>query len=281
MTPDRRLTPANKRVADPSLRDIWPGVDYVDPQPFSVHWPIVDLMNVPEGHRERQLLFGDAVDVYEVFKGWAFIRSIKDGYVGYVPKSSLSQCPAPTHRVTAASSHIYRSADIKSMDVMRLSHGCLLHVMAEADGFAQMADGYVPMQHLGPVHDRQSDPVTEAELFLDTPYLWGGNSRFGIDCSGLVQAALMACGMACPADSDLQEAELGRELEADTPLMRGDLIFWKGHVALVADETRLIHANAHAMATCFEDIDAAISRISRQGGGAVTSRKRILEAEDE
>ncbi|MCH2250561.1 MAG: C40 family peptidase [Cognatishimia sp.] len=281
MTPDRRLTPANARVADPALRDSWPGVEYVEPQPFSVHWPLVDLMNVPEGHRERQLLFGDGVDVYEVHKGWAFVRAIKDGYVGYVPNSALAQCPAPSHRVTAASSHIYRRPDIKSMDSVRLSHGCLLHVIGEENGFAQTADGYVPLQHLGSVQDMQRDPVTEAELYLDTPYLWGGNSRFGIDCSGLVQASLLACGIACPADSDLQESDVGEALGADDPHKRGDLIFWKGHVAMVVDAQRMIHANAHAMATCYEDIDAAIARIEHQGGGPVTSRKRFLEDRNE
>lgn len=281
MTPDRRSTPANTRVADPSLSDSWPGVDYVEPQPFTVHWPLVDLMNAPEGHRDRQLLLGDGVDVYEVHKGWAFVRSVKDGYVGYLPNSSLAQCPAPTHRVVAASSHVYRRADIKSMDVMRLSHGCLLHVISETDGFGETADGFVPLQHLGGAVAAQTDPVTEAELYLDTPYLWGGNSRFGIDCSGLVQAAMLACGIDCPADSDQQEALLGDALADDDALKRGDLIFWKGHVAMVVDDTRLIHANAHAMATCYEDIDTAIKRIEQQGDGQVTSRKRVRRTEDE
>ena len=277
MTPDRRLTPANTRVADPALRDSWPGVTYVDPTPFTVHWPLVDLMNAPEGHRDRQLLFGDSVDVYEVHQGWAFVRSVKDGYVGYVPNSSLAQSPAPTHRVTSAASHVYRRADIKSADVMRLSHGCQLHVLQEVDGFAETADGFVPAQHLSPVHQRQQDPITEAELYLGTPYLWGGNSWFRIDCSGLVQAALMACGKSCPGDSDMQEATLGQPLAEDEDLRRGDLIFWAGHVALVADDTRLIHANAHAMAVCYEDIDIAIARIQSQGGGPVTARKRSPE----
>jgi hypothetical protein len=281
MTLDRRLTPANKRVADPSLRSVWPGVDFVEPEPFSVHWPLVDLMNAPEGHRDRQLLFGDAVDVYEVYQGWAFVRSVKDGYVGYVPNSSLAHTPAPTHRIVAAASHVYRRADIKSMDVMRLSHGCLLHVLREADGFAETADGFVPLQHLQAGSHTQDDPVVEAELFLDTAYLWGGNSRFGIDCSGLVQAALLACGVACPADSDMQEAELGAPLNKDDQPARGDLMFWKGHVAMVVDETRLIHANAHSMTTCYEDIKAAIARIESQGGGPVTSRKRIKEGTHE
>lgn len=273
--PDPRLTPANKRVADHALRDSWPGVTYVDPEPYTVHWPMVDLMNAPEGHRDRQLLFGETVDVYEMFEGWAFVRASKDGYVGYVPKSALAQCPMATHRVTAASTHMYRRADFKSPDLMRLSHGCLLHVIGEEGRFAQTADGYVPLQHLSPESEKQSDPVTEAELYLDTPYLWGGNSRFGIDCSGLVQAAMRACGIPCPADSDLQEAMLGEALAGETTLERGDLLFWKGHVALVVDETRLIHANAHTMTVCYEYIDAAIARIKAQGGGDVTSCKHI------
>lgn len=280
MTLDRRLTPANKRVADPSLRSQWPGVTYVDPTPYTINWPLVDLMSSPEGHRDRQLLFGESVDVYEMHEGWAFIRAEKDGYVGYVPQSSLAQTPAPTHRVCATNSHIYRATDIKSPDIMRLSRGCLLHVLSLDDQFAYLADGFVPRQHVEPVTRIAEDPVAEAELYLGTPYLWGGNSAFGIDCSGLVQAALRACEMNCPGDSDLQETNLGSLIGEDEPLIRGDLLFWKGHVAIVVDEDRLIHANAHSMAVTYEQIDDAVARIQASGGGAVTSRKRIKEAND-
>lgn len=273
---DRRLSPANKRVADPSMRESWPGVQYVDPEPYAVHWPLVDLRNAPEGRRDRQLLFGETVGVYEMHEGWAFVQSTKDNYVGYVPKSSLANVPEATHRVTAAASHVYARPDFKSRDLMRLSHGCLLHGLAVENGFLQTADGYVPFVHCGDVGDRQPDPLVEAKLFLDTPYLWGGNSRFGIDCSGLVQAAFLACGVDCPGDSDLQKAQLGYDLPADVPLERNDLLFWKGHVALVADEGRLIHANAHHMAVTYEGVDAAINRINAQGDGPVTSRKRVV-----
>ncbi|CUI36753.1 C40 family peptidase [Cognatishimia activa] len=273
---DRRLTPANKRVADPSLESEWPGVSYVDPEPYAVNWPLVDLMNAPEGHRDRQLLFGETVGLYETHEGWAFVRSDKDGYVGYVPKSSLAHSPEATHRISAAATHVYEQADFKSRDRMRLSHGCLLHGMENENGFLKIAEGYVPMVHCSPVGEHPSDPVSVAKTFLDTPYLWGGNSRFGIDCSGLVQAAFTECGVACAGDSDLQEDMLGYELPADAELKRNDLLFWKGHVAMIVDETRLIHANAHHMAVSFENTNDAIARIERQGDGPVTSRKRVL-----
>jgi cell wall-associated NlpC family hydrolase len=274
---DPRLTPANKRVADPSLRDSWPGVRYVEPTPYTIHWPLVDMMNRPEGHRDRQLLFGETVGVYEMHQGWAFVQSDKDGYVGYLPQSCLAHVPAATHRVAAASSHIYDRPDFKSRDLMRLSHGCLLHVLEEQDGYLKTADGWVPAVHCIDVDARQPDPVTEAELYLGTPYLWGGNSRFGIDCSGLVQAAFLACGHACLADSDMQMEGLGAELSEEETLVRNDLLFWKGHVALVVNEMRLIHANAHHMAVVYEEIDSAIERIAEQGDGPVLSRRRVFE----
>ncbi|MDC0737556.1 NlpC/P60 family protein [Cognatishimia sp. SS12] len=275
---DRRLTAANKRVADPSLRAVWPGVSYVDPEPYAVHWPMVDLMSSPEGHRDRQLLFGESVGVYEMHEGWAFVKAEKDGYVGYVPKSSLAAVPAPTHRIAAAATHVYERPHFKSRDLMRLSHGCSLHGQTEENGFLKIAEGFVPLVHCCAIDFRQPDPLTEAKLYLDTPYLWGGNSRFGIDCSGLVQAAFLACGIPCPADSDLQEAQLGEVLPEDAPLARNDLLFWKGHVALVADERRLIHANAHHMCVTYEGIEAAVQRIAAQGDGPVTARKRVALA---
>lgn len=119
------------------------------------------------------------------------------------------------------------------------------------------------------------DPVAVAELFVHTPYVWGGDSGFGIDCSGLVQAALTACGVECPRDSDMQEAELGQELPEDAPLRRGDLLFWKGHVAWVADPDTILHANAFHMAVTFEPMQDAINRIEAQGDGPVTARKRL------
>jgi cell wall-associated NlpC family hydrolase len=146
-------------------------------------------------------------------------------------------------------------------------------VTGQSERFAETPDGFVPMIHLAPVDSRMPDPVVVAEMFLGTPYLWGGNSRAGIDCSGLVQAALLACGIACPGDSDLQSESVGTELGPDAPLRRGDLVFWKGHVALVADPTRLIHAYGHIMATGYEGTNDAIARIAANGTPVLTRRR--------
>jgi cell wall-associated NlpC family hydrolase len=146
-------------------------------------------------------------------------------------------------------------------------------VIGMSGAFAEVEGGFVPAAHLRAMGDWLADPVAVAEMFVGTPYLWGGNSRAGIDCSGLVQAAWLACGRDCPADSDLQQG-MGEALPEDAALRRGDLIFWKGHVALVVDETRLIHANGHSMDVRHEGIAEAVARITAQGGGPVVARRR-------
>jgi cell wall-associated NlpC family hydrolase len=146
-------------------------------------------------------------------------------------------------------------------------------VTGAAGAFAETPQGFVPRTHLRPLGDWAADPATVAESLLGTPYLWGGNSRAGMDCSGLVQLAFHACGRACPADSDLQQA-VGAALPEDVPPRRNDLLFWKGHVALVLDSSRLIHANGHSMSVVTEGIAECFARIAAQGGGPVTARRR-------
>jgi len=182
---------------------------------------------------------------------------------------------APTHRVTARATHLYRAADFKTRELAALSLGACLTVTGEEGRFAVTPLGYVPAVHLSPLKEAADDPVGVAELFLGTPYLWGGNTSYGIDCSGLVQMACLACGIACPGDSDMQEAELGHALPEDAALRRGDLLFWKTHVAWVADRDTILHANAHSMAVSYEPLEAAVQRIEALGDGPVTSRKRL------
>lgn len=255
---DARITPDPDRI---TRRD-----------PAQVAVPVSDLCRKPSGPRDRQLICGDAVTILDETGDWAYLQSDKDGYCGYLRRADLTGYSAPTHRVSAPATHAYSRPDIKSPENCSLSFASRLHVLTTTQGFAETPLGFVPIQHLSDITDVAHDPAAIAMLFLGTPYLWGGNSRWGIDCSGLVQAALLACGIPCPGDSDQQQS-LGQD--ASAPYRRNDLLFWKGHVALVTDAETMIHATAHPMATVLEPIDAAIRRIANAGGGPVTAHRRL------
>lgn len=241
--------------------------------------PLVDLCDRPAGRRERQMLLGHQAEVLAqaqvAAEGWSQLRADLDGYVGWVPQAALGPAQPATHVVSAPATHAYARADFKSPDRLSLSLGARLTVIGGEGRFAETDQGFLPAGHLAPVTDHAADPVAVAESLLGTPYLWGGNSRFGIDCSGLVQIACQRAGIACPGDSGPQEAALGRLLPPGTPWQRGDLLFWKGHVAWVRDAETLLHANAWAMAVALEPIEAALTRIDAQGDGPVTAHKRL------
>lgn len=270
---DRRLTPSNGHVAAAHLRGQVEAERFVHGEVLSVAKPVVDLLRVPGGRRERQLLAGQSVTVFDDRDGWAFAQAC-DGYVGYLRRRALQPPITATHRVNARSTHTYPDANFKAHEIETLSFGSLVQVCGEEGRFLETLRGFVPRAHLTSLETPSDDPVGMAELFLGTPYLWGGNSGFGIDCSGLVQGACLACAIQCPGDSDMQETALGEALKDETP-QRGDLYFWKGHVAWILDEVTLLHANAHHMAVTREGIADAIARIEAQGGGPVTTRKRL------
>jgi cell wall-associated NlpC family hydrolase len=270
---DPRLTPANGRVAALRLRGRVAAQSFVAGEAARVAVPVADLDRGPEGLRDRQLLWGEGVTVYERRDGAAFVEARRDGYVGYVREVALGPWREPTHRVAVPATHLYRDEDIKSPDLRHLSFGALVTVEAERRRFYETPEGYIPKAHLRPLDRPFADPATVAQMFFGVPYLWGGNSVLGIDCSGLVQAALLACGLACPGDSDLQLA-LGEEI-GEGELRRGDLVFWRGHVAMMVDEATLIHANAHHMAVAYEEIGRASRRIEAQGEGQVVARRRV------
>lgn len=259
---DPRSTP------DPTL------VDTSEPAQISV--AISDLMRSPLGARDRQLLFGDRVTVLHRREGWALIRSDKDGYCGWVMSAALGPFRTVTHRVTARATHVYSAADFKSSEVTSLSFGSGLTALSETATFIETSLGYVPRQHVHAADAHATDPAAIAEIFLGTPYLWGGNSSFGIDCSGLVQAACLACNIPCAGDTDQQQTMVGTALAKDTVLRRNDVIFWKGHVALVSDADTIIHANAGYMSTVFEPLADALARIETQGDGRPTAFTRLL-----
>ena len=277
-TRDRRLTPATARVA---LRGQAEAPTLTEGAPARVVQPVANLLARPGGPRDRQLLYGAEVLVIDHDAGHAFVQAGADGYCGWLIEATLREgAEAATHRVSAPATHLYPEASIKVLETGWLPMNARLRVIAAEGPLWRTEAGYVPAPHLCPLTEVAADPVTVAESLLGSPYLWGGNSRAGVDCSGLVQLAHHAAGRACPGDSDLQAhafaGPLGRVLAEAEPLRRGDLVFWKGHVALVADAARLIHANGHTMSVAYEGISEAIARIMAQGGGPVTLRARPL-----
>lgn len=242
---DRRSTP------DPAL--------VRESAPASIVCPLADLRRTPDGARDRQLLLGEKVIILGRSGGHDYVRACKDGYHGFVARQALGPAREATHRISAASSHVYAEADIKSPDLAALSFGSRVMPIGETDDFIETDLGHIPKQHVCTADSVENDPADVALRYLGTPYLWGGNSRWGIDCSGLVQAALLACGVPCPADSDQQQAAFA---PATGPGQRGDLLFWNGHVAMLLDDSGLIHANAFHMQTVIESVQSAVERIA-------------------
>lgn len=265
---DRRLTPATDLVAlagSGIVRDV-----ITNGQKMRVAVPLVDLDRAPDGPRDRQLGFGADVTLIEQRGDRAFVQAAADGYCGWVPVAALTaHRPTITHRVSAPATHVYPNATMKEREISTLSIGARLAVAGIEGRFARLVTGgFVPVQHLS--QTPATDPAAVALTLLGTPYLWGGNSRAGIDCSGLAQAAFAACGVTIPGDSDLQNAAFPKT----SKIARNDLLFWPGHVALALDATTMIHATAFAMSVITENIAAAIARIDAGGEGPFLGARR-------
>jgi len=275
---DPRITPARPDLAAKHLEGKVSAARFVEGEEREVIDAQAPMRQAPapDAPLLTEALMGERIIVYDFNdEGWAWGQLADDHYVGWLPANALlAPREAPTHRVSALRTLAFPGPSIKLPPVAMPPLGARLAVMREQQRFAVSSIGFLPTAHVTPIGAKATDFVAVAERFVGTPYLWGGKTNYGIDCSGLSQVALAACGISCPRDSDMQERTLGKPVADLLGLRRGDLIFWKGHMAIVRDEKTIVHANAHHMAVAIEPTMEAIARISAMGS-EVTSVKRL------
>jgi cell wall-associated NlpC family hydrolase len=276
---DRRVTPARPEIAAAHLKGRVTAERYVPGAVMQVQEGVVDLRREPRPDCpiDTQVLYGERVTVYDEEEGWAWAQLARDGYVGWIAANTLwSALRAPTHRVCVPRTFLYPAASIKQPPLLALPLSAEVEIVDERENFLVTRDlGFIWRPHVAPLDAPAKDFVAVAETLIGAPYLWGGKSSIGVDCSGLVQVSLAAAGKAAPRDSDMQEAGLGESIEIGAPLLRGDLIFWKGHVGIMRDETTLLHANGAHMLVSSEPLDLVRARNLEAGAGDVTSVKRL------
>jgi len=273
---DPRLTLARDGIAARSLEGIVPADRYVETSVRQARIPSAALRRAPAAEAEQldQLLFGELFEVLDETDGWAFGQARRDGYVGYVAAAALgAPGAAPTHTIRALRTYGFSAPSIKAPPVGLYSLNALVAEEGREGRFVKTSGGWFVAEHLAPVGDRAPDYVAVAERFVGTPYQWGGRESLGLDCSGLVQQALYAAGRDCARDSD-QQAAMGDPVAA-TALRRGDLMFWRGHVAMLTSPSEIIHANSFHMAVAIEPLAEVVERTSRLGGGEPTGYRRI------
>ncbi|NNU79171.1 C40 family peptidase [Halovulum dunhuangense] len=275
---DPRLTPARADLAAAHLRGVIDAPRYAEGRPMRVCVPVLGMTADPAGQGAfvTELVFGEEVTVYDEDRetGLAWAQVVADGYVGYVRAEGLEPAAAATHLIATRSAQLYTAPRLKLPPVLTLPHLARVTVVRTTEGYAQLDGGlWCPLPCLTGAATTGPDFVAIAERFLGAPYLWGGRSIFGLDCSALVQLSLSAAGTAAPRDSDQQEAALGNPVTGQW--RRGDLVFWRGHVGIMLDEGRLIHANAHHMAVVIEPVADTIARVAGTPTGQVTSVRRL------
>lgn len=277
MTFDPRTTLIRDGRASVALEGVVPAASYIEPTVKRLIVPSAAVRRAPDTASEQmdQLLFGERFDVLEAQGGWAFGQARRDGYVGFVRAEALGGADAEiTHWVSALRTYAFSEPNIKSAPAGLYSMNSLVAIEAREGRFAKGAGtGWFVEAHLSPIGLGETDHAAVAERFLGAPYQWGGRESLGLDCSGLIQQALYACARACPRDSD-QQQDLGHAIDR-ADLQRGDLIFWRGHVAILTDERTIVHANAHHMMVAREGLDEAIARIHAAGAGEATAFRRL------
>ncbi|PWJ80921.1 cell wall-associated NlpC family hydrolase [Pseudaminobacter salicylatoxidans] len=281
---DARLHAFRPDLADARLKGQVSAERFVTGRPARIAASVADLKKSPRDDSaiDTQLIHGDEVLVFDETPGWAWVQAERDGYVGYVVQSAIvPREHAPTHRVIVPRTFVYPGPDLRFARAGELSMGALVTVTGQAEtrgtAYALLSSGQaVVAGHIAPVEAVAEDYVAVAETFLNTPYLWGGVSGFGIDCSGLVQLSMLMAGRSVLRDTDMQEASVGDPIVpgADfSGLRRGDLVFWKGHVAIMTDAENMIHANGHTMMVSREGLREAVERIGYLYGGPTSFRR--------
>jgi cell wall-associated NlpC family hydrolase len=280
MSFDKRFTPARPDLAAAHLKGHVEATIFAEGRDMQIVGPSADVRRAPapDASLDTQALCGERVTVYEEHEGWAWAQLQRDSYVGYLPSHMLGPTPKdPTHRVTALRTFVYPAPNMKVPPLEALPLGAEVTVEGEGD-YVRVADhGFVYAPHLTPLTQYETDFVAVVERFLGVPYLWGGKTALGLDCSGLVQISLAAAGIAAPRDTDVQAREIGTELPLEDPLhlQRGDLVFWKGHVGIMCDAQTLLHANAHHMLVARELFAEARARILAKSFGPVIAVRRL------
>ena len=277
-TRDGRVIPLRDGIAGRALEGLVRAEVYLDPTAMTCAVPATGLHRAPDAASEQldQLLFGETFEVIEEEGAWLWGQARRDGYVGFAAAANLVPLAPdpPTHRVSAPRTYAFAEPSIKSRARGPYSLNALVAVEAEEGRLAKVAGaGWMAAGHLAAIGVFETDIAAVAERFVGAPYLWGGRESLGLDCSGLVQAALFACGTACPRDAD-QQADLGQEI-ARAAFGRGDLVVWKGHVAIGLDAARIVHANGFHMAVAIEPLATALARIEAAGAGPPTTFRRL------
>lgn len=276
MSFDPRVTLARSDLAARSLEAVVTADRYADTRRYACAAPAAAVRRAPDPNAEQldQLLFGEGFDVLEEKDGFAWGQARRDGYVGFVEIGALKPADGgPDMKVSALRTYAFAQPSIKSRALGPYSLGCLLRIEAVEGRFARVSgSGWMVREHLAAIGSFETDPADVAQRYLGTPYLWGGRESLGLDCSGLVQQAFGACGVALPRDTDQQQAA-GHDV-AEGELSRGDLVFWKGHVAIMLDGATILHANAHHMATAIEPLSVTRARYVAAGVGEPTAFRR-------